>query len=219
MQFAMSYSGGKDSALALYRLVQAGHRPVALVATLNPEQDRSWFHGLQRPLLDAIADSLGIPLVVCACPPAAYGTAFSETLRKTREMGAQACAFGDIDIADHRAWDEQRCREAGLACLLPLWQEDRAALTAEGMAAGFRALIKLVRLDCLDESFLGKTLTPAVTAAIAAAGADICGENGEYHTVVYDGPLFARPIPLRTQGIVRFGTHAAADIVLDEPAR
>ncbi len=212
MRFAMSYSGGKDSVLALYRMIQAGHEPVALVSTLNPEQDRSWFHGIPRSLLEAVSDSLRIPLVVCACRPEEYGDAFSSCLKQTRELGAEACAFGDIDIVGHRQWDEERCREAGLACELPLWQEDRAALTTEGIEAGFRAMIKLVHLEALDASFLGKTLTRELMTAIAATGADICGENGEYHTFVYDGPLFAYPIPLRMKGIVSLGTHAVADM-------
>ena len=87
---------------------------------------------------------------------------------RAKALGAEACAFGDIDIPDHRQWDEERCAAAGLSCLLPLWGEGRAALAREGVGAGFRAVIKLVRLDCLDVSFLGRTLDEATLAAIQA---------------------------------------------------
>ena len=90
----------------------------------------------------------------------------------------------------------------------------RAALAREGVGAGFRAVIKLVRLDCLDVSFLGRTLDEATLAAIAATGADICGENGEYHTLVTGGPLFRHPLPVRPGPVIHFGTHAAMDFLL-----
>lgn len=98
---------------------------------------------------------MSLPLLPCPCPPADYNASFERALARAKALGAEACAFGDIDIPDHRQWDEERCAAAGLSCLLPLWGEGRAALAREGVEAGFRAVIKLVRLDCLDVSFLG----------------------------------------------------------------
>ena len=214
MHFVMSYSGGKDSALALWRLKCQGHQPVALLATYNPEQERSWFHGIPLAILEETAAAMSLPLLPCPCPPADYNASFGRALARAKALGAEACAFGDIDIPDHRQWDEERCAAAGLSCLLPLWGEGRAALAREGVEAGLRAVIKLVRLDCLDVSFLGRTLDEATLAAIAATGVDICGENGEYHTLVTGGPLFRHPLPVRPGPVIHFGTHAAMDFLL-----
>ena len=214
MKFVISYSGGKDSALALFRMIDDGHSPAAMVCTVNVEQKRTWFHGIQMDLLEAVSDSLCIPLIACECATDEYGPAFEAGLTKARSMGAEACVFGDIDIEGHRGWNEERCENAGLACVLPLWNADREALVRETVEAGFRAMIKIVQSDKLDESFLGKDLTTQLMEKIKCAGSDACGEYGEYHTFVYDGPIFRYPIPLETHGIIDFGTHKAIDISL-----
>lgn len=213
MKFAMSYSGGKDSALALYRMVSAGHTPVALLTTINTRQERSWFHGIQRELLQQVADSLEIPLLACECEPEAYTQALEDGLKKAKEMGAQACAFGDIDIEEHREWDEERCKNTGLEACFPLWQQNREQLTQEVVEAGFKAMIKIVQSDVLDESFLGQILSEPLVQKIKEAGADPCGENGEYHTFVFDGPVFSHPVAIKTGKILDFGSHKAIDIV------
>jgi len=151
MNFAVSYSGGKDGALSLHRMIAAGHTPVALVTTINSEQKRSWFHGVQKELLEAVSGSLGIPLISCECTPDGYAKAFEAGLTKAREMGAEACVFGDIDIDDHKQWDEERCKNEGLICLLPLWKQNREALVHETIEKGFKALIKIIQCDKLDE--------------------------------------------------------------------
>ena len=212
MKFAISYSGGKDSALALYRMILGGHVPVALVTTVNAAQNRSWFHGLQAPLLDAVSESLGIPWIACACDPDGYVRAHEAGLARARQMGAAACAFGDIDIDDHRRWDEARCAAAGLECVLPLWNQDREALAREAVNAGFRAMIKIIQSDKLDASFLGKTLSLPLIEEIKAAGIDVCGERGEYHTFVYDGPIFKAPVAFKLGEVIDFGTHKAIDL-------
>ncbi|MCL1879392.1 MAG: diphthine--ammonia ligase [Actinomycetia bacterium] len=212
MDFAISYSGGKDSALALYRMIQKGHTPLAMITTIDPEQGRSWFHGIQDKLLWAVADSLGIPLISCNSTPETYNESFVNALKEARAMGARACVFGDIDIDDHRIWNEKRCVKANLACTLPLWQNDREAVLQELLSAGFKALIKIVDTDRLDESFLGQTLTNELIDRIRATGADACGENGEYHTLVYDGPLFSQPVPIKLGTIIDLGRYKAIDI-------
>ena len=212
MNFAMSYSGGKDSALAMYEMTQQGHTPVALITTVNAADQRSWFHGIPTELLKAVAESLRVPLVFCENGPTDYTEAFEKALKNAWEMGAEACAFGDIDIADHQAWDEERCASAGLVCVLPLWGKARDVVLNEMLAAGFKAVVKIVDKSKLDESFLGQTLTPALIEQIKAAGADACGEYGEYHTFVYDGPGFAHPVPFELGEVVDLGTHAAIDL-------
>jgi uncharacterized protein (TIGR00290 family) len=212
MNFAISYSGGKDSALALYRMISGGHTPVAMISTVNIEQKRSWFHGIQTGLLEAASDSLNIPLILCECTPEEYTPAIERGLAEARKKGAEACVFGDIDIDDHKKWNIERCENAGLECILPLWKQNREALVRETLEAGFRAMIKIVKSDILDESFLGKDLTIPLLEEIKRTGSDVCGEYGEYHTFVYDGPIFKFPIPLEKREIIDFGTHKAIDI-------
>jgi uncharacterized protein (TIGR00290 family) len=212
MDFAMSYSGGKDSALVLHKLIEEGHRLVALVINSNPEQGRSWFHGIPNDLFEVVADSLGVPLIICDCTPDDYNEAFERGLAEAKALGAEACAFGDIDIEQHREWDEARAAAAGLTCLLPLWQQDRDAVVAELLERGIKAVIKVVDLSQLDESLLGLTLTTEVVEQIKASGADACGENGEYHTFVYDGPAFTYPVPFSIGEVVDLETHKSADI-------
>ena len=213
LNFAMSYSGGKDGALALYRMLSEKNTPVALITTINPEQERSWFHGVQKQLLETVSKSIGIPLIICECLPNDYEKSFEEGLLKAKELGATACVFGDIDISGHRQWNETRCMNTGIKCILPLWNEDRESLVVEFIELGFKALIKIVQCDMLDESFLGKTLSMPLLEQIKLTGSDICGENGEYHTFVYDGPIFQTQIPIETKSIIDFGTHKAVDIV------
>jgi len=212
MNFVMSYSGGKDGALALYRMLADGHKPVAIITTVNVEQNRSWFHGIQEDLLKSISDSLKIPLISCACVPGEYAEAFETGLIKARQWGATACAFGDIDLGAHRQWNEDRCKNAGLTCILPLWKQSREDLVREMIDLGFKALIKIVQSDKLDESFLGKDLTIPLIEKIKLTGSDVCGENGEYHTFVYDGPVFAHPVAFEKGNVIDFGTHKAIDI-------
>ncbi len=214
MKFAMSYSFGKDSALALWRLLQAGHQPVCLIVTVNQQAGRSWFHGVDFTTIDRVSASLGIPCIKCLCQGDTYHTAFEQCLGQARHMGAEACAFGDININGHLEWNRSRCKAAGLECLLPLWQESREAVVYQLIDEGFQAVIKCVQTAFLDQSFLGLTLNRDVIKRIRATGADICGENGEYHTFVYGGPTFQKPVSIAIGEIIKFDSHSAIDITV-----
>ncbi|HOL16656.1 MAG TPA: diphthine--ammonia ligase [Bacillota bacterium] len=214
MNFVMSYSCGKDSALALYRMISKGHKPIGLLVMVNQEQNRSWFHGVSRELLEAVSRSMNIPLLACSCRGEDYNAAMEEGLRHAKKLGAAAAAFGDIDIEDHRTWCSERSAAAELQPLFPLWRESRLALTQEVIDRGFKAMIKCVEKSKTDPKLLGQTLTTALVEQIVAGGADACGENGEYHTFVYDGPTFSYPLPIEIGAALDFGTHAAIDIKL-----
>lgn len=219
MQFVMSYSCGKDSALALHRMVQKGHVPVALLVMVNRELGRSWFHGVDRDLLGEISDALEIPLLAAESTGEAYHIRFEQALRQAKAMGAERCVFGDIDIADHAAWGRARCEAAGMEAEFPLWQEDREALTREGIGLGYRALIKCVQNRVLPRSILGLPLDGKTLDIMRERGADLCGENGEYHTLVVDGPLFRRPVRVAVGEVLEFGEISAVDLTLDMPGR
>ena len=212
MKFAMSYSCGKDSALTLYKLIKAGNEPVCLIVTINEDAGRSWFHGVDERLLEKVSAALGLPLIAARCKGEEYNSAFESALRTAAELGAECCAFGDIDIEGHLDWNRERCAAAGLECLVPLWGITRETAVSELLEAGFEARIKCVDKRYLDSSFLGKALDRALIEEIRETGADICGENGEYHTFVCSGPIFREPVEITIGDIVDLDTHAAIDI-------
>ncbi len=212
--FVVSYSCGKDSTLALYRMIKKGHNPVALLITVDKKILRSWFHGVPKKLLEEVSKSLNIPLLLVNCEGEEYKEAFNKALNKAKnELGAEACVFGDIDLEAHRTWCTDRCNEADIEAIFPLWLEDREKLTYEFIDSGFKTVIKNVRLDVLSTDFLGKQLTREVVSDIVDSGSDACGENGEYHTFVFDGPLFKYPIKFKENGIITNETHGFLDIV------
>ncbi len=212
--FVVSYSCGKDSTLALYRMIKNGHKPVALLITVDKKILRSWFHGVPQNLLEEVSKSLNIPLLLVKCQGEEYKDAFIKALKKAKEeLGAEACVFGDIDLEAHRTWCTDRCNEANIEAIFPLWLEDREKLTFEFIDTGFKTVIKNVRVDVLSTDFLGKELTRPVVSDIVKAGSDACGENGEYHTFVFDGPLFKYPIRFKENGVITNETHGFLDIV------
>lgn len=214
MKFVMSFSGGKDSILALHKMIEAGHEAVALLVMFKEQEERSWVHGLDVPMLEAIAGAMNIPLLCCHADMKTYAEDMERYLKKAQEMGAEACAFGDIDIEDHRKWDEERCTAVGMKAFLPLWGCDRTENVREVIRQGYRCVIKCVRNGMLPESLLGKNLSEEVLEEMKKYDVDLCGENGEYHTVVVDGPLFKHPVELQEKGIVHLEYVTAVELVI-----
>lgn len=216
MKFAASYSGGKDGALALYRAIKNGHEPACLLTTYNEKAGRSWFHGVPTEVLNKVSALTGIPLeLVRTGESDDYGRDFETALARLKEQrGVQACVFGDIDLQLHYDWDISRCKTAGVEGLFPLWNGDRRELVHELIDTGFKAVITIVDTTHLGEKFLGKTLTKELAEEIAAEGADICGENGEYHSFVYDGPLFREPVDYKLGEIIRQDKYSILPISL-----
>jgi len=212
MKIAVSYSCGKDSALAFYKMKRAGHEPLCLIITVNEEAGRSWFHGVDYDLMEKVSKAIGLPIITSAGKGEDYNENFESALAKAKKMGVQGCVFGDIDIAQHLDWNQSRCGAVGLECIVPLWGQSRESVVVELLGAGFEAVIKCVDKKYLDAGFLGKTLDAALVEKIGATGADICGENGEYHTFVRNGPIFNEPVPTVLGEVVDFGSHAAIDI-------
>ena len=199
-RFFCSWSGGKDAYLALARAVAAGGRPEALVCMLHEGSERSRGHGLPLGLLEAQAAALGVPFVTRATTWDDYEATFVSVLRGLRARGVEAGVFGDIDLEGHRVWVEGVCEVADLSCHLPLWQEPRRRLIGELLAGGVRATVVAVDAAKLDPGFLGRELSDELVAELEAAGADACGEDGEYHTMVTAAPLFSAPVPLDWDG-------------------
>lgn len=212
MKFVMSYSCGKDSTLALHKLIEQGNEPVGLLIMVNKDMDRSWFHGADFKLLDKFSESLQIPLILCPSIGEEYHLAFENGLRKAMDFGAKLVGFGDIDIENNRQWCMDRCHAAGINAAFPLWQQGREKIVREIIATGYSCIIKSINNQLLPKELLGRKLDTDVADIMASRGIDICGENGEYHTIAVDGPIFKNKLDYQLGEIMDFGTWSVIDI-------
>lgn len=193
----LSWSGGKDAAYAYHVLREADATVVELLTTINAAYDRSSMHGVRRALYDRQAAALGLPINVVELPAdpsnAVYEATMEDVLAGYRRRGIDRVVFGDIALEDVRAYREDRLDGSGVAGRWPLWGRDTTALVSEFLAAGFRAITVAVDADALDESFVGRDLDAGFLADLPDA-VDPAGENGEFHTFVWDGPGFEKPV-------------------------
>ncbi|MBX3604223.1 MAG: adenine nucleotide alpha hydrolase [Piscinibacter sp.] len=186
--------------LALHRALDAGWRVEALLAMFDESGERSRSHAIPPALMRAQADALGLPLVMRRAGWADYEAVFTDQLRAFAAQGLTHGLFGDIDLQPHRDWEEKVCAAAGLQAVLPLWQAPRRALVDELFALGYRARVVCVDGRFLDASFCGREFDERFVADLPA-GVDACGENGEFHTFVVDGPRFAAPVVHRVAAL------------------
>ena len=196
-KFVASYSGGKDSMLSIYRAIKAGLEPLALIITYNKDRNLSWFHGVPKGVLDSVSKSLNIPVWLIETSGEEYTKNFEKDNKKKKNEGAEVCIFGDIDLEGHLKWCSERCENVGLLPCFPLWQEDRKKLVYEFLDSGFTSTFTVINTKMLNDKFLGLTMTKQICEEIEKEGADICGENGEYHTFVSDGPLFKEKVKFK----------------------
>jgi diphthine-ammonia ligase len=205
-----SWSGGKDSALALHKAGRAGIETTTLLTMMSAEPEaagRSRSHGLPEAVLRRQSESLGLAHEFRRASWSDYEAVFSAALADFKRAGLECGVFGDIDVDDHRLWVERVCAAAGLEYREPLWQMDRMQVIWESLAAGFRSIIVSCDREKLGEKYLGRELTPGLAREMAAKGVDAAGENGEYHTFVYDGPGFAHPVEFLTKDIAEHGGY------------
>lgn len=210
----ISYSAGKDSTLSLYRAIKEGYDPIGLLTTINGHEKRSWFHGVTIDMLNKVSVSLKIPLHIIDTTKNDYDTCFSETLSLVMKEGATHCVFGDIDIEDHKNWWTLRCEKVGIIPYWPLWNENRESLVREFLELGFKAKIKVVNTDFLDDSFLGVDLSFDLIKKMKSMNVDPAGEGGEFHTFVYDGPIFNNKIDFNITDILYRDNYAMVDFTL-----
>jgi uncharacterized protein (TIGR00290 family) len=201
-----SWSGGKDSSLALNLAIEDGAEPGLLVTLLTEGGERSRSHGLRRELLEAQAAAIGVPIAFAATAWDGYEEALTAELVAARRRGLRTGVFGDIDIDSHREWVERVAASAGTTAVHPLWQRDRHEVMREVLDRGFRAVIVAVRDGLLPTSLLGETIDAGTLDEFERAGVDLAGENGEFHTCVVDGPIFSRPVEVdRGEVVLRDG--------------
>ena len=194
VQIFCSWSGGKDSCLALHRAAVQGAVPKYLMTMFTPGGERSRSHGLDIQVVRAQAEALGLPLITAGASWQDYEAVFLDILKQLKKEQVSTGVFGDIDIEDHRAWVTRVCNESGSKAWHPLWQQDRMELLKEFVSLGYRAMIVSAREDL--SGLLGRVFDGQLILELGQMNIDPCGEQGEFHTVVVDGPLFAWPLSL-----------------------
>ncbi|MCX8205351.1 MAG: adenine nucleotide alpha hydrolase [Candidatus Nezhaarchaeota archaeon] len=202
----VSWSGGKDSALSLYEVAQHGSaRCVGLLTVAVREYDRVAMHGVRRELVERQAALLNLPLDVVyipeRCSMGEYGELMRGAARKYRAEGVEGFVFGDIYLEDVRSYRESMLALEGLKAFFPLWGRRPREVVKEFLRLGFRALVTSVDGTVLTRSHVGRELDEEFVESLPE-NADPCGERGEYHTFVYEGPVFAKPIPVRAEEVV-----------------
>ena len=195
MRVAASWSGGKDCSLACYRAISDGFEVSCLLNFISNE-GRCMSHGLNSGLIVAQSEAIGIPLVQWRTAWNSYEREFKAALRRMREMGVEGVVFGDIhEIPRHEGWVDRVCKELDLVPVKPLWGHDPRQILSDFMDEGFEATVIMVKADVLGEGWLGRKVDRGfVSDLLKLDKVDPCGELGEYHTYVTDGPLFKRRI-------------------------
>ncbi len=195
-QCGLSFSGGKDSILALDRVMRAGQRVDYLVTMYDAASERVRFHGVPITHIQAQADALHIPLLRYPTTPENFEAVFLQALQDLRQRHVTSIVFGNIHLTDVRAWYEERTTQAGLQHLEPLWNEAPAKLVRECIARGYLATLTCIEVARARAEWLGATLTAQLVEEFEQTEIDPCGERGEYHTFVSAGPLFSHPLAI-----------------------
>lgn len=194
----LNWSSGKDAMLALHHINKAGDHSIdKLVTTLNAEHNRISMHGVRRNLLQQQADSLGLPLQIIRLSGKLSLSRYNETMErelgKLKEEGFSNSVFGDILLEDLKAYREKQLDKVGTKAIFPLWQKNTKALIEEFLNLGYKAIVVCVNAKMLDKSFCGREIDSQFLRDLPE-DVDPCGENGEFHTFVFDGPLFTKPV-------------------------
>ena len=205
----VSWGGGKDSALALHEIVESGrYEIVCLLTTLTCDYDHVCMHGIRRVLLEQQADALGLTLEKVFVDKGAdngdYELAMREVLEKYLKKDVSSVVFGDIFLEDLRKYREDKLSKTGMKAIFPIWQKDTRQLARNFINLGYKAVVTCVDSKNIDKSFVGRNFDERFLSELPP-GIDWCGENGEFHSFVHDGPIFDKPIP-----------HVTGEIVLRE---
>jgi len=194
----LNWSSGKDAAFSLYKIKKGGVFKVEkLITTINSEVDRVSMHGVRKDLLLRQAESIGIPLELIALDGTVsmeeYNSIMAEAVTKLRSEDYSHAIFGDIFLEDLRTYREEQLKKVGISAIFPLWKKNTKHLITEFIELGFKAITVCVNAKVLDKSFCGREIDLDFIKSLPA-NVDPCGEHGEFHTFVYDGPNFKEPV-------------------------
>ncbi|MCM8787481.1 MAG: diphthine--ammonia ligase [Candidatus Omnitrophica bacterium] len=191
----VSFSGGKDSNLAYYRAIKDNFKIKYLLNMVSSNGKHSCSHGINLELLKLQAKAVGVPVVQIKTNWKDYEKNFKKGILEFRKQNIKTGIFGDIDLQEHRDWIERVCKEVGIRPILPLWKEKRERLLDEFVNLGFKAIVITTSAKFLGKEWLGRIIDRGFIKDIKRHDdVDICGEKGEYHSFVYDGPIFKEPV-------------------------
>jgi uncharacterized protein (TIGR00290 family) len=203
-----SWSGGKDSMLALHRALAGGFDVKSLLVMMDASGKHSHSHAISPDLLEAQSTSLGIPLTMARASWEDYENTFITCLKTLAHQDITHGIFGDIDLQPHRDWEEKVCAQASIQAYLPLWGKSRYHLTKEFMSLGYKAIVTCVNGNFLDASFTGRPFNAQFLKDLPP-NVDACGENGEFHTFVTAGPRFKVPLSVQVEDIYSISVDSA----------
>lgn len=211
IQAFVSWSGGKDSCLACYRAMKSGIEPRYLLNMVTEEGQWSRSHGLSAELLRAQAEAIGIPLVQQRTGDSTYETEFKNAVGGFKQHGVTAGVFGDIDFNAHREWIDRVCSDAGVTPYLPLWLQDQNEIMQDFIDLGFESVVVATKSDLLGEEWVGRRVDADFLADLRelsrTKSITPCGEAGEYHSYVIDGPFFRKRVSILETGKEQKGDH------------
>jgi uncharacterized protein (TIGR00290 family) len=189
------FSGGKESCLSLYKAMQNKNIKIKyLLNMINEDGMYSRSHGISSELLKLQADAIGIPIVQRKTSWENYEEEFKKVVSEFKKENISYGIFGDIDLQEHREWVERVCKDLGIKPILPLWKEEREKLITEFIDAGFKAIVVSTRAEILGKEWLGRMIDEKFINSLKKINIDLCGELGEYHTFVYEGPIFKNKV-------------------------
>ncbi|TCB36995.1 diphthine--ammonia ligase [Acinetobacter sp. ANC 4910] len=215
-KFVASYSGGKDSSLALYQAMQMG-QPVALIVMLEEQGLKSRSHGMSLDIIHAQANAIGLPIFTASATWQDYESHFIQLLQKAQALGAETLVTGDIDLMAHAEWNQSVCDKSQLSLCMPLWQRPRLDIVHEFIALGFQSIIVTVNLNLgMKVEDLGQILTLEYIQQLVERGIDPCGEAGEFHTTVIAGPIFKDALSIVKGDILYHENYAFLPLELEQ---
>ena len=206
----ISWSGGKDSCFACYLAGLNGLKPVYLLNMVNVDAKQSWFHGLSPGLMQMQAQAIGVPLIQRRTTMSGYEADFKDAILALKKEGVKGGVFGDIDLAEHREWVERTCRQVEVTPYLPLWGMSQEKVVRDFIDFGFEAIVLVAKADLFGEDWLGQKVDDSFFSCLSklkqTGKTDFCGEAGEYHTFVINGPLFNQRVEiLQTRKVLKEG--------------
>jgi len=194
--YLASWSGGKDSCFAVYRALAQGYKISHLVNFISQEYRRVSFHGTEKRMIQLQSQAIGIPVLQKETTPDGYEVEFKAAVRSLLTNDVKGMVFGDIYLDEHKEWVERVCGELGIEAVEPLWGESTESVLTGFIDAGFEAIIVAAKAELIDEEWVGRGVDVDFMNYLKSKNIDLCGENGEYHTLVVDGPLFKRKIEI-----------------------
>ena len=212
MSYLASWSGGKDGCFACYEAMRQGYQVTYLVNFTTQEHHRVSFHGTDTKLIQLQSEAIGIPLLQKETTWNRYEQEFKEAVRSLVPKGIKGMVFGDIYLQEHLDWVERVCGDIGIEAVEPLWGRNTKEIVSDFIDSGFKAVIVSAKSKLIGQEWMGRYVDMDFISYLNERDIDPCGENGEYHTLVVNGPIFKSRIEIRQSSIIQRNSHWLLDI-------